>query len=329
MFKFLLVFFLFLLFFGCGNPPPPEFFSGTNLDSLSIRAIAETTRAFQITAFSDSLIPLDSSSFAILSRYARKASDRSQAKFLTTSFGLKIVSEKVNDTLLFIKDTTATLILRNELTGELSLRICSITPYDSNAGMYDTLFLPVDSVVKKSFRATTWQWGHFEPIKKDTAERTWRLVKITGCYVISIPDEENSVLIPYPVALISPLKVDSVFSFGYMSPRDSTKFGDRRLYYYLDTACLKKDSLLFFTGGKTLKANITPWLNPDDTVLKFISFMDNSVMERKEAMAGITLPTFSLPTFSRINLMVFTCEALTYEKKNLRGIIWGVSSRIK
>ncbi|MEO0102046.1 MAG: hypothetical protein ABIK84_06545, partial [candidate division WOR-3 bacterium] len=77
------------------------------------------------------------------------------------------------------------------------------------------------------------------------------------------------------------------------------------------------------------KANITPWLNPDDTVLKFISFMDNSVMERKEAMAGITLPTFSLPTFSRINLMVFTCEALTYEKKNLRGIIWGVSSRIK
>ncbi len=333
VYRFFLFIFLFagLLFFSrCGNPPPPEFFSGTAADSQAIRSLVNSSLSgvFSVSVFEDSLVSLDSASRVILWRYARSGTDRSQAKFLTVGFQRHIFpdSTKVLDTLLFIKDTTATLILRRSLVGELVVKICSITPYDADSGVYEPYFVFADSLVRKRFTASTWQWGHFEPLKKDTSERVWRLVKVTGCQVISIPDEENSPIIPYPVALLSPGKVDSVYPVAYY--RDSTKFGDRRLYYYLDTVCLKKDSLLFFTGGQRLTAIITPWLNPDDTVLKFISCSAEGG-ERRNQSTGVILPSYSSPTFTRVYLDVLTCEALTYEKKDLRGIIWGVATKIK
>jgi hypothetical protein len=327
-----LLFFLFIglfFFFHCGNPPPPEFFTGTKADSQAIRQLVETTDAsvFAFSVFEDSILPLDSAAKARLWNYARSASDRSQAKFLATGFARKIFwdSTKVKDTLLFVKDTTATYIFRRDLIGEFRIHICSITPYDRDSGIYETFFVDKDTIITKRFTASCWQWGHFEPVKKDTEDRTWRLVKITGCQVISIPNEENSPLIPSPVALITPGRVDSVYSLAYLSPRDSSKFGDRRLYYFIDTICEKKDSLLHLPGGVRLTANITPWLNPNDTVLKFVSCLG----ERKEANSGVSLPTYTTPTFTRVYLDVLTCEALTYEKKDLRGIIWGVSTKIK
>lgn len=311
----------------CGNPPPEEFFQGSPHDSSAIRQLAEGSlkEVFSIFAFEDSLVPLDTASRTILWRYARKAQDRSQAKFLALAFQRKIFPEstKVMDTLLFVKDTTATLIHRRSLIGEMVIKICSITPFDSISGIYDSTFVFADSLIKKRFSATTWQWGHFEPMRKDTAPRTWRLVKVTGCQVISIPDEENSPIIPYPVALLSERRLDSVYPVAYY--RDSMKFGDRRLYYYLDTTCSKKDSLLFFNGQERLSAIITPWLNPDDTVLKFISCHG----QREWQTSGVLLPTYPSPTFTRIYLDVLTCEALTYDKKAMRGIIWGVATKVK
>ncbi len=308
----------------CGNPPPTEFFAGNSDDSLSILSFRDTTSVFALTFFEDSILSLDSVAKMNLWRYARAGTDRSQAKFLTVGFGRKVIPDSffIRDSLLFIKDTTATLILRRDFVGELSLRICSITPYDADSGIYETYFLGKDTVLKKRFTGSTWEWGHFEPVKKDTEPRVWRLVKVTGCQVVSIPNEENSPIIPYPAVLMTPGRVDSVFPIAYY--RDSTKFGDRRLFYYLDTSCLKKDSLLFLSGGQKLTASVTPWMNPDDTTLRFLH-----CGERKSTSVGVILPEFPSPTFKRIYLDVVTCEALTYEKKDYRGIIWGVGTKIK
>ncbi len=336
IFEFCALSFPLLLIFGllgCGSPPPAEFFTGTKDDSTQILSlIAETSpiydAVFRVGLMEDSILPLDSVSRVFVRRYVSLAfagfDDRTQARYIPLGFGRRVNTVVKGETLLFIKDTTADVLLRKELVGACSIRICSITSRPHPESLYDTTFVAKDTVIVKPFTATVWQWAHFEPIKKDTSPRRWRLLKVSGCQVVSMPNPENSPILPYRNSLViaTPQRTDTVFPLAYY--RDSLLFGDRRLYYYIDTVCLKKDSLPVLPAGERLTAiSFIPWLNPQDTCIKFIAYGG----ERRAAATGITLP--SSPQFARIYFEAIPLEGLIFEKKSIRGIAWGVSTKIK
>lgn len=324
-----------LLFLSCGNEPPPPFFAGSGKDSIAIKTLLEESEFLKLYLFESSmfgaenyLVPVELKRGVYFDSLLKK--DRPFMKFFPKGFGRKKISERDSFNIIFIKDTTCHVYLIREFRDSLYILTDSVTPYIADSGYYANYFVSKETLIAKPFNAISWQVAYFEPVKKDTEEREWRLKKISGCQIIFAPDQEKAPIFyrPFGVIVSSPTKTCTIFELEYQRTADpscSLKFSNRRLFYVDEGDYESKDSLLYLPMD-SLKVSCNYWLNPDDSVYTFVYYKDkNNNWQRILSSQKFILPE----GFNRFYVEGITYECLTHIKKEPRAIIWGIATRVK
>ncbi|MCX7836890.1 MAG: hypothetical protein N2323_02870 [candidate division WOR-3 bacterium] len=328
-----------LLFLSCGNEPPPPFFAGDGKDSAAIKELL-TNEVLALPLFEDTMFGRGNFLVGVELKKGRYLDtllkmDRPFMKFFPKAFGRKKINQRDSFNIIFIKDTTCHVYLIREFRDSLYILTDSVTPYLPDSGYYASYFVAKETLIVKPFNGISWQVAFFEPIKKDTEPRVWKLKKISGCQIISSPDAEKAPIFFdqaggfFGVVISSPTKTCTVFQLEYQRTRDlscSLKFSNRRLFYVEEVSCEKKDSLLYLPTD-SLKVSCHYWLNPDDSVYTFVYYKDK---ETKKWQRILSSKKFVLPEgFNRFYVEGITYEALTHIKKEPRAIIWGIATRVK
>lgn len=324
-----------LLFLSCGNEPPPPFFSGDGKDSAAIKTLLES-EVLRLYLFEDQmfgegnyLVPVSLRRGAYFDSLLKK--DRPFMKFFPKAFGRKKISQRDSFNIIFIKDTTCHVYLIREFKDSLYILTDSVTPYLVDSGYYANRFIAKETLIIKPFNAISWQVAFFEPVKKDTEPRDWKLKKISGCQIIFSPDAEVAPIFyrPFGVIISSPTKTCTVFALEYQRTQDpscSLKFSNRRLFYVEEGNYKHQDSLLYLPPD-SLKVTCGYWLNPDDSVYTFVYYRDKQNNQWQRILSS---QKFILPEgFNRFYVEGITYECLTHIKKEPRAIIWGIATRVK
>lgn len=321
-----------LLFLSCGNEPPLPFFAGDEKDSTAIKTLLKESEFLKLYPFESSMFGRETVSVALkrgvyFDSLLKK--DRPFMKFFPKAFGRKKISQKDSFNIIFIKDTTCQVYLVREFKDSLYILTDSITPYIADSGYYANYFVSRETIILKPFNALSWQVAFFEPVKKDTERREWKLKKISGCQIIYAPDVEKAPVFyrPFGVIISSPTKTCTVFQLEYQrtfDPSCSLKFSNRRLFYVEEGNYEKKDSLLYLPKD-SLKVTCNYWLNPDDSVYTFVYYKDNNKWQRVLSFQKFVLSE----GFNRFYVEGITYECLTHIKKEPRAIIWGIATRVK
>ncbi len=324
-----------LLFISCGNEPPPPFFSGDGKDSAAIKTLLES-EVLQVHLFEDNmfgeenyLVPVALTRGTYFDSLLKK--DRPFMKFFPKAFGRKKISQRDSFNIVFIKDTTCHVYLIREFKDSLYILTDSVTPYLADSGYYANRFIAKETLIVKPFDAISWQVAYFEPVKKDTEPREWKLKKISGCQIIYAPDAEKAPIFysPFGVIVSSPTKTCTIFELEYQRTADpscSLKFSNRRLFYIDEGEYEKKDSLLYLPMD-SLRVTCRYWLNPDDSVYTFVYYKDKETNNWQRILSS---QKFVLPEgFNRFYVEGITYECLTHIKKEPRAIIWGIATRVK